>query len=140
MDEHKLSPAYDDLYEFEKIIPKLSPVMKPISLELAMAFVERIRFYKSQLTEVQNLILNMIFFEGLTDDEISKKLNVPEATIKQKVQNVLGTLTQNLSGKNLEAGGNKKIIDLIKLKAIGRLSKDEKEYLTNQKLEDPEFP
>lgn len=140
MDEHKLSPAYDDLYEFEKIIPKLSPVMKPISLELAMAFAERIRFYKSQLTEVQNLILNMIFFEGLTDDEIAKKLNVPEATIKQKVQTVLGTLMQNLSGKNLEAGGNKKIIDLIKLEAIGRLSKDEKEYLTNQKLEDPEFP
>lgn len=140
MDEHKLSPAYDDLYEFEKIIPKLSPVMKPISLELAMAFAERIRFYKTQLTEVQNLILNMIFFEGLTDDEIAKKLNVPEATIKQKVQTVLGTLMQNLSGKNLEAGGNKKIIDLIKLEAIGRLSKDEKEYLTNQKLEDPEFP
>ncbi|MCL6494635.1 MAG: TonB family protein [Ignavibacterium sp.] len=140
MDEHKLSPAYDDLYEFEKIIPKLSPVMKPISLELAMAFAERIRFYKTQLTEVQNLILNMIFFEGLTDDEIAKKLNVPEATIKQKVQTALGTLMQNLSGKNLEAGGNKKIIDLIKLEAIGRLSKDEKEYLTNQKLEDPEFP
>lgn len=140
MDEHKLSPAYDDLYEFEKIIPKLSPVMKPISLELAMAFAERIRFYKSQLTEVQNLILNLIFFESLTDDEIAKKLNVPEATIKQKVQTVLGTLMQNLSGKNLEAGGNKKIIDLIKLEAIGRLSKDEKEYLTNQKLEDPEFP
>lgn len=140
MDEHKLSPAYNDLYEFEKIIPKLSPVMKPISLELAMAFAERIRFYKSQLTEVQNLILNIIIFEGLTDDEIAKKLNVPEATIKQKVQTVLGTLMQNLSGKNLEVDSNKKIIDLIKLEAIGRLSKDEKEYLTNQKLEDPEFP
>lgn len=140
MDEHKLSPAYDDLYEFEKIIPKLSPIIKPISLELALAFGERIRFYKTQLTEVQNLILNMIFFEGLTDEEIAKKLNVPEATIKQKVQTVLGTLMQNLSGKNLETGGNKKVIDLIKLEAIGRLSKDEKEYLTNQKLEDPEFP
>lgn len=140
MDEHKLSPAYDDLYEFEKIIPKLSPVIKPISLELALAFGERIRFYKTQLTEVQNLILNMIFFEGLTDEEIAKKLNVPEATIKQKVQTVLGTLMQNLSGKNLETGGNKKVIDLIKLEAIGRLSKDEKEYITNQKLEDPEFP
>lgn len=140
MDEHKLSPAYDDLYEFEKIIPKLSPVIKPISLELALAFGERIRFYKTQLSEVQNLILNMIFFEGLTDEEIAKKLNVPEATIKQKVQTVLGTLMQNLSGKNLETASNKKIIDLIKLEAIGRLSKDEKEYLTNQKLEDPEFP
>ncbi|MEJ5262923.1 MAG: TonB family protein [Ignavibacterium sp.] len=140
MDEHKLSPAYDDLYEFEKIIPKLSPVIKPISLEMALAFGERIRFYKTQLTEVQNLILNMIFFEGLTDEEIAKKLNVPEATIKQKVQTVLGTLMQNLSGKNLETASNKKIIDLIKLEAIGRLSKDEKEYLTNQKLEDPEFP
>jgi hypothetical protein len=82
----------------------------------------------------------MIFFEGLSDDEIAKKLNVPEATIKQKVQTVLGTLMQNLSGKNLETTGNKKIIDLIKLDAIGRMSKDEKEYLTNQKLEDPEFP
>ncbi|WP_337866922.1 TonB family protein [Ignavibacterium sp.] len=140
MDEHKLSPAYDDLYEFEKIIPKLSPVIKPISLELALAFGERVRFYKTQLTEVQNLILNMIFFEGLTDEEIAKKLNVPEATIKQKVQTVLGTMMQNLSGKNLETGGNKKVIDLIKLEAIGRLSKDEKGYLTNQKLEDPEFP
>ncbi|BDQ03622.1 TonB family protein [Ignavibacterium sp.] len=140
MDEHKLSPLYDDNFENEKILPKLSPVIKPITLELALAFGERIKFYRSQLTEVQNLVLNQVFFEGLTDEEISKKLNIPEATVKQKIQTTLGTLMQNLSGKNLEAGGNKKVIDLIKLEAIGRLSQDEKEYLTNQKLEDPEFP
>lgn len=140
MDEHKLSPIYDDNYEVEKILPKLSPVIKPITLELALAFSERIRFYKSQLTEVQNLVLNMVFFEGLTDEEISKKLNIPAATVKQKIQTTLGVLMQNLSGKNLETSGNKKTIELIKLEAIGRLSPDEKEYLTNQKIDDPEFP
>ncbi|WP_168026805.1 TonB family protein [Ignavibacterium album] len=140
MDEHKLAPLYDDNYENEKILPKLSPVIKPITLELALAFSERIKFYKSQLTEVQNLVLNQVFFEGLTDEEISRKLNIPEATVKQKIQTTLGTLMHNLSGKNPEAAGNKKIIDLLKLEAVGRLSQDEKEYLTNQKLEDPEFP
>ncbi|MGQ9845755.1 MAG: TonB family protein [Caldisericia bacterium] len=140
MDEHKVLPAYDDLYELEKIIPKLSPVIKPVSLGLAMTFSEKIRFHKAQLSEVQNLILNMTFFEGLTDDEIAKKLNVSEAAIKQKVQTTLSTLMQNISGKNIEAGADKKIIDLIKLEAIGRLSKDEKEYLDRKKSEDSEFP
>lgn len=140
MDEHKLSPLYDDNYENEKILPKLSPIIKPITLELALAFSERIKFYKSQLTEVQNLVLNQVFFEGLTDEEIARKLNIPEATVKQKIQTTLGTLMQNLSGKNLEVVANKKVIDLIKLEAIGRLAQDEKEFLTNQKLEDPEFP
>lgn len=140
MDEHKLSPLYDDNYENEKIFPKLSSVIKPINLELALAYSERIKFYKSQLTEVENLVLNLAFFEGLTDEEISRKVNIPEATVKQKIQTTLGTLMQNLSGKNLDAAGNKKVIDLIKLEAIGRLSPDEREYLTNQKLEDPEFP
>ncbi len=140
MDERKLSPVYDDNYEIEKIFPRLSPVIKPITLELALAFSERIKFFRSQLTEVQNLVLNQVFFEGLTEEEISKKLNIPEATVKQKIQTTLGTLMQNLSGKNLEATGNKKVIDLIKLEAIGRLSPEEKEFLTNQKIEDPEFP
>lgn len=140
MDEHKLSPIYDDNYETEKILPKLSPVIKPITLEIALAFGERIRFYKSQLTEVQNLVLNMVFFEGLTDEEIAKKLNIPVATVKQKIQTTLGALMQNLSGKNPEAFGNKKLIELIKLEAIGRLSPDENEYLTIQKNDDPEFP
>lgn len=140
MDERKLSPIYDDNYEIEKIFPRLSPVIKPITLELALAFSERIKFFRSQLTEVQNLVLNQVFFEGLTEEEISKKLNIPESTVKQKIQTTLGTLMQNLSGKNLEAAGNKKVIDLIKLEAIGRLSPEEKEFLTNQKIEDPEFP
>lgn len=108
MDERKLSPIYDDNYEIEKIFPRLSPVIKPITLELALAFSERIKFFRFQLTEVQNLVLNQVFFEGLTEEEISKKLNIPEATVKQKIQTTLGTLMQNLSGKNLEAAGNKK--------------------------------
>ncbi len=140
MDEHKLSPVYDDNYEIEKIFPKLSPIIKPITLEFALAFSERIKFYKSQLTEVQNLVLNQVLFEGLTDEDISKKLNIPEATVKQKIQTTLSTLMQNLTGKNPEANGNKKVIDLIKLEAIGRLSADEKEFLTNQKIDDAEFP
>lgn len=140
MDEHKLSPLYDDNFETERILPKLSPVMKPISLELALAYSERIRFYKSQLTEIQNLVLNLVFFEGLSDEEISKKLNVPEATVRQKIQTTLASLMQNLSGKNPDLQGNKKVLDLIKLEAIGRLSPDEKEFLTNQKIDDPDFP
>lgn len=140
MDEHKLSPVYDDNYENEKILPRLSPVIKPISLELAIAFSDRVKFYRGQLTEIQNLVLNLAYFEGLSDEEISRKLNIPESTVKQKIQTTLGTLLQNLSGKNPEASLNRKIADLIKLEALGRLSLDEKEFLLNQKLEDPEFP
>lgn len=140
MDENKLAPVYDENYELERIIPKLSPVMKPVSLERALAFAERLRFFKTQLTEVQNLILNMVFYEGLTDEEIAKKLNVPEITIKQKIQTALGTLMQNISGKKEAFSGNNKVSELIKLEAIGRLSQDEKEYLANMKADDPEFP
>ena len=129
-------PPYSNEYEVEFILPKLSHTIPPINIEIA---AEKIKSYKNNLTEVQNLVLSLVYFEGLNDEEIAKRLNVPVATIKQKIQSIMGILMQLYAGQNWENESNKNILNLIKLDVLGWLSSDEKKLLDKYKNEDPDF-
>ena len=129
-------PPYTNEYEIEYILPKLSHTISPINIEIA---TEKIKSYKNNLTEVQNLVLSLVYFEGLNDEEIAKRLNVPVAAIKQKIQSIMGILMQLYAGQNWENESNKDILNLIKLDVLGWLSSDEKKLLDKYKNEDPDF-
>ena len=129
-------PPYSNDYEVEFILPKLSHSIPPINIEIAR---ERIKSYKNHLTEVQNLILSLVYFEGLNDEEIAKRLNLPVVIIKQKIQSIMGILMQLYAGQNWENESNKNILNLIKLDVLGCLSSEEKELFDKYKNEDSNF-
>jgi RNA polymerase sigma factor (sigma-70 family) len=54
----------------------------------------------SELKTDQHEIINLAFFEGYTQDEISKKLQIPLGTVKTKCRNALIELRKTLSSTN----------------------------------------
>ena len=54
----------------------------------------------SELKTDQREIINLAFFEGYTQDEISKKLQIPLGTVKTKCRNALIELRKTLSSTN----------------------------------------
>jgi periplasmic protein TonB len=132
-------PIYSDEYEIEFILPRLSQSILQIDLDERYVLGEKIKSYRSQLTEIQNLLLSLIYFEGLNEEEIAKRLNVPMVTVRQKVLNILDVLYKHYTGHNTEQAGNKAVLELIKLEALGFLTAEERMMLMNLKENDPDF-
>jgi len=130
-------PNYSDEYEVEYILPNLSEVITPIDLDQRTELGEKIKSYKSNLTEVQNLVLSLVYFEGLNEEEIAKRLSVPVVTVRQKTISIMESLHHNYTGKSED--GNKKVSPLIKLEALGCLSSEERKLLNELRKNDPDF-
>jgi len=126
----------DDNYETEVLLPKLSSVISPIVYDES---TEKIKSYKNHLTEVQSLVLSLAYFEGLSEDEISKRLNLPAATIREKILNTMGSLMQLYGVNENHFGVSKDIIDLIKLDVLGCLSEEEKKHFNSLKQNNQDF-
>lgn len=85
-------PEYDDEYENSFIIPKISPAISPLDIEEAFEKRDVIFSTIGKLTEAQQYVLSLAFYEGLNENEIAKKLNIPLPTIKSKLRTVLNGL------------------------------------------------
>lgn len=90
-------PEYNDEYEIENILPKLSPAIKTFDLEEALRMKDKISKALNELTEAQKLVLNLSYFEGLDEKDISARLKIPAATVKSKLQVAIGILLEKLS-------------------------------------------
>ncbi|MDP2362619.1 MAG: sigma-70 family RNA polymerase sigma factor, partial [Ignavibacteria bacterium] len=101
-------PIYSDEYEIEFILPNLSSKISPINLDEKIILGEKIKEYKSHLTEVQNLVLSLVYFEGLNEGEIAKRLNVPIVTVRQKIITIMANLHQQYTGRAAENNNNNK--------------------------------
>jgi hypothetical protein len=112
-------------------------VITPINLDQRNELGEKIKSYKSHLTEVQNLVLSLVYFEGLNEEEIAKRLSVPVVTVRQKTLSIMESLYNQYTGKSEE--GNKKVSPLIKLEALGCLSSEERKLLSELRKNDPDF-
>lgn len=126
----------NDNYEIEVILPKLSSVISPIVFGES---TEKIKSYKNHLTEVQSLVLSLAYFEGLSEEEISKRLNLTAATIREKILNTMGSLMQLYGVSENHFGVSKDIIDLIKLDVLGCLSEEEKKHINSLKQNNQDF-
>ncbi len=87
---------YSDDYENEFIIPKLSKSIEPIDLKTALNIKHGVESALNKLTEAQKYVIYLAFYEGLTQNEIASKLNIPLPTVKAKIQNALINLKDNL--------------------------------------------
>ncbi len=130
-------PDYSDEYEVEFILPNLSEVITPIDLDQRTELGEKIKSYKNHLTEVQNLVLSLVYFEGLNEEEIAKRLSVPVVTVRQKTLSIMESLHHHYTGKSED--DNKKVSPLVKLESLGCLSSEERKLLSELRKNDPDF-
>lgn len=96
----KLMPDYDDNYEKEQILPKLSPEIQALELVDVMDKKDKLNKALSSLTDAQKYVLELSYYGGMDLSEIAKKMNIPSVTVKSKLQVAFGNLMQKVSEAN----------------------------------------
>jgi RNA polymerase sigma-70 factor (ECF subfamily) len=87
---------YNDEYENTNIIPKLSPTSDPLDIEIATNIKDGIEAALNNLTGAQQFVINLAYYEGLTQKEIAERLKIPVSTVKSKIKIALSNLKDNL--------------------------------------------
>lgn len=88
----EINDEYNDEYEDNLIIPKISPEISPLEIDRAIDKRGTIYSAVNSLTEAQQYVLSLAYYEGLNESEIAAKLNIPLPTIKTKLRVVLNSI------------------------------------------------
>ena len=87
---------YTEEYENENIIPHLSTAIDPLDMKTALNIKDNVETALNKLTDAQQYVLYLAYYEGLTEKEIAAKLNIPLPTVKSKIKMALSNLKENL--------------------------------------------
>jgi len=87
---------YTEEFENQNIIPHLSPIIDALEIKTAFNIVDDIEIALNKLTEAQQYVLYLAYYEGLTQEEIAARLNIPVLTVKSKMKVILSNLKDNL--------------------------------------------
>ena len=92
------STEYNDEYENTFIIPTIFDYNE-FGYEEAFSKSEQLKSAISKLTEAQRYVIQLAFFEGLTESEIASKLKIPLPTVKSKIRVALNTLKDKMNSE-----------------------------------------
>jgi RNA polymerase sigma-70 factor (ECF subfamily) len=92
-----ITDEYNDEYENSVIIPNLSTLIA--SNDLSSAFNNQEKIYSAfhSLTEAQQYVLSLAYYDGLSEPEIAAKLNIPLLTVKSKIRVALNSVREFLA-------------------------------------------
>ncbi len=91
-----ITEEYNDTYENFFIIPRLSKKIEPLDLETVNVLKDNIEQALQSLTDAQQYVIYLAYYEGLTQSEIAAKLNIPPQTVKSKIKIALTNLRDSL--------------------------------------------
>jgi RNA polymerase sigma-70 factor, ECF subfamily len=97
-------PPYDEEYENNFIIPNLSESISPLTLETALSMKPGVENALNSMTDAQKYVIYLAYYEGLTQTEIAKKLNIPLPTVKTKIRKALSSFKDQISNERSNAG------------------------------------
>lgn len=91
-----ITDEYNDEYENAVILPNISPLIP--SNDLGKIFDSREKIFSAfhNLTEAQQYVLSLAYYDGLSESEIAVKLNIPLLTVKSKVRVALNSIKEFL--------------------------------------------
>jgi RNA polymerase sigma-70 factor, ECF subfamily len=93
-----LTVEYNDNYEDEFIIPVLSKEIDALDLVTALEVRPNVDKAFQELTDAQRYVLNLAYYEGMTEKEIAERLNIPVQTVKSKIRIAISNLKNLLKG------------------------------------------
>ena len=79
-------PEYTAEYEKNFILPDLSKQIDPLDLATTFTIKNSVEEALNRLTDAQQYVLYLAYYEGLTQKEIAERLNIPYATVKSKIK------------------------------------------------------
>lgn len=89
-------PPYDDVYENTHVVPRLSPQIDDLDLHTALEIKKNIENALNKLTDAQQYVIYLAFYEGLTNNEIAGRLKIPFQTVASKINVAMTNLRDNL--------------------------------------------
>ena len=110
--------------ENDFIIPHISHLSEPLDLEKALEYKDKIENALNSLTDAQQYVIYLAFYEGLTQDEIAERLKIPLQTVESKIKISLIKLNENFAGNSYSFTVNQ-VVDLIYPFVLGCLKDDE---------------
>ena len=84
------------------IIPTISTLIPSNDLDKTFSNREKIYSAVHNLTEAQQYVLSLAYYDGLTESEIAKKLNIPLLTVKSKIRVALNSVKENLAKEEIQ--------------------------------------
>ncbi len=91
----KSEAEYNDDFENTFIIPSIYDY-NDFGFNEASLKSEQLKSAISKLTEAQRYVLQLAFFEGMTQSEVASKLKIPLPTVKSKIKVALNTLKDKM--------------------------------------------
>jgi len=111
--------------ENDYLIPRMSHLTEPLDLDKAMELKPKIEAALNKLTDAQQYVIYLAFYEGLTSEEIASQLKIPVSTVKTKIQTALINLNENLTGKPSVFSIRNESVEMIYPYVLGCLSIEE---------------
>ena len=93
---------YNDEYENSTILPAISTLIPSNDLDKTFNSREKIFSAFHNLTEAQQYVLSLAYYDGLTESEIAAKLNIPLLTVKSKIRVALNSVKEILAKEDLQ--------------------------------------
>ncbi len=87
---------YDDSFENKFILPRLSSAIDQLDIKTALHIKSNVETALNKLTDAQQYVIYLAYYEGLTQKEIAEKLNIPLPTVKSKIKIALSNLRDHL--------------------------------------------
>ena len=97
-----ITDEYNDEYENVFIIPTISTLIPSNDLDKTFNNREKIYSAVHSLTEAQQYVLSLAYYDGLTESEIAAKLNIPLLTVKSKIRVALNSVKENLAKEEIQ--------------------------------------
>lgn len=97
-----VADEYNDEYENSVILPTISTLIPSNDLDKTFNSREKIFSAFHNLTEAQQYVLSLAYYEGLSESEIAAKLNIPLLTVKSKIRVALNSVREILAKEDIQ--------------------------------------
>jgi RNA polymerase sigma-70 factor (ECF subfamily) len=92
-----ITDEYSDEYENTVILPNISIIIPSNNLDETFNSRDKIYSAFHKLTEAQQYVLSLAYYDGLTESDIAAKLNIPLLTVKSKIRVALNTIKETIA-------------------------------------------
>lgn len=97
-----ITDEYNDEYENTIILPNISTLIPSNDLENTFSIRDKIYSAFQSLTEAQQYVLSLAYYDGLTESDIAAKLNIPLLTVKSKIRVALNIVKETLAKQEIQ--------------------------------------
>lgn len=97
-----ITDEYNDEYENTVILPNISTLIPSNNLDGTFNSREKIYSAFHSLTDAQQYVLSLAYYDGLSESEIAAKLNIPLLTVKSKIRVALNSVKEVLAKEDYQ--------------------------------------